>query len=443
MPSFHQPSDGGTPAGPLALAAASELDQARALLPTLHEPGQRERHRALLERAIELGQRALESEQGIPTALVTARSTLVAAHAAKARDASHGAGQLSLSAQRAPTLEACNDGWRRVEAIIAGAELSARLAAELQAELEREAPGSKLARAASRAMREADAAARAARRIADQRNDAYTFHTDGGFSFGEGWYLAAAAVLAGVSIQIEPGKLGTPRAEAFLREAGLADRLQAYRSRPRAMKQTTELVARAFAADPLGAQARLRRAFLGAEPIPDALRVWVRHKLAGQGAPGASENKVLLWIRDGAHHPGRNTSFSELAALTECARHAGLVPVLIGDAPRGEPVPEGAVDLVLFWKEPFFQGAGMRRLQLQFFELLREDYGLVGQLGATTAGMDGPALLGLPTLYLTDAPNVRMGRWVGAVPGYEEVLREAGYLERIGRTLGEWAKLER
>ena len=43
-------------------------------------------------------------------------STLVKAHAARARDARHGAGQLSLGAQRAPTCEACDDGWRRVEA---------------------------------------------------------------------------------------------------------------------------------------------------------------------------------------------------------------------------------------------------------------------------------------------------------------------------------------
>ena len=81
----------------------------------------------------------------------------------------------------------------------------------------------------------------------------------------------------------------------------------------------------------------------------------------------------------------------------------------------------------------------MRRAQLQFFEHLRERHGLVGQLGVTTAGMDGPALMGLPTMYLTDAPNVRMREWVGAVPGYQEVVRESGYLERVSRVLSEWA----
>ena len=82
----------------------------------------------------------------------------------------------------------------------------------------------------------------------------------------------------------------------------------------------------------------------------------------------------------------------------------------------------------------------MRRAQLQLFEQLRRAHGLVGQLGVTTAGMDGPALMGLPTLYLTDAPNVRLGRWVGAVPGYRELVRGAAYLDEVTRTLRHWAE---
>jgi hypothetical protein len=61
-------------------------------------------------------------------------------------------------------------------------------------------------------------------------------------------------------------------------------------------------------------------------------------------------------------------------------------------------------------------------VQLQFFEHLRRVHGLVGQLGVTTTGADGPALVGLPTMYLTDAQNPRLGTWVGTVPGYQEVL---------------------
>ncbi|WP_437733730.1 hypothetical protein [Sorangium sp. So ce1335] len=436
--------------------AADSLDAALALATTLHTPGQRDRYRRLLERAIERADRALaaadeeraalqeqELAAGGERALATsmgARSTLARAHAARAEDALHGAVQLSLSAQRAPTREACDDGWRRAEAIVAGAEASARAAEISAAELEAGAPRSKVARAARAAAHKAEVAARAARRIIEERNHAYTFHTESGFSFGEGWHVAAAAVLAGAAIQVEPGKAGTPHAEAFLRDAGLGDHLQAYRSRPRAMKQTTEIVARAFKAGPSSAQRRLRAAFLGDAPIPGSVTGWVDRRLAEAPAGASCRKKVLLWIREGLHHPHRNTTHAELLELTDLVRGTGLVPVLTGDALRGGQVPEGAVDMTLFWKDPAFRQLDMRRAQLQFFEHLRRAHGVVGQLGVTTAGMDGPALLGLPTMYLTDTPNVRMRQWVGAVPDYQEIVRESGYLERVRRVLSGWAE---
>ncbi len=289
--------------------------------------------------------------------------------------------------------------------------------------------------AAWKAARAAEAAAQDARRIILERNHAYTFHADPGFSFGEGWYLAAAAVLAGVAIQIEPGKPQTSQAERFLRDAGLSSQFQPYRSRPRANKHLPELIARAFRKGPLGAQRQLRAAFLGDVPIPQAVIDWTDRKLAGASA----RKMVLLWVRHGAHHPLRNTTYPELVELTRAALSAGLEPVLVGDAVRHGEVPAGAIDRTLFWKEPLFQGADMRRAQLQFFEHLTGAHGLVGQLGVTTAGMDGPALMGLPTMYLTDATNVRMREWVGTVPGYREVVRGDGYLEQVSHTLRSWA----
>jgi hypothetical protein len=290
-------------------------------------------------------------------------------------------------------------------------------------------------KSAWKSARAAEAAARDARRIVDQRNHAYTFHADPGFSFGEGWYLAAAAVLAGVTIQIETGKPQTAQAERFLRDVGLGSRLQPYRSRPRANKHLPEIVARAFRADPVSAQRKLRAAFLGNAPIPQAAIDWADGRLAGVGAG----RKVLLWVRYGAHHPTRNTTVPELVELARRARAANFVPVLVGDAVRDSGIPSGSVDMTLFWKEPIFQGADMRRAQLQFFEYLRAAHGLVGQLGVTTAGMDGPALMGLPTMYLTDAPNLRLGTWVGTVPDYQEVVRGDGYLEWVSDSLRRWA----
>ena len=340
-----------------------------------------------------------------------------------------------MSAQRAPTADACDDGWRRVAAFVAVAEASARVAVTRAAELERDAPRSSLARVARASATKAEAAARAARRILEDRNDAYTFHADGGFSFGEGWYVAAAGLLAGAAIQIEPARPATAQAERFLHDAGLRSRLKAYRSRPRAMKQATDLVARAFAADPASARRKVRTAFLGDAPVPRSIVDWADRRLAG----ARDGKKVLLWIRDGVYHAHRNTTPAELAELTGQAVHAGLVPVWIGDAARETPLPPGVVDLTRFWSDPLFGGVDGRRAQLQLFEHLRDAHRVIGQLGVTTAGMDGPALMGLPTRYLTDAPNVRMRAWVGAVPGYEEIVRDGGYLDRVHDALSGWA----
>ncbi len=404
--------------------AAALFDEAQAAALT----GRREEHRRYLARAIDLACAAAESDDADPETTADARLTLVRAHAARALDARHGAGQLSLGAQRAPTRDDCEDGWQRVEEIVAVAEAAAGAATRVAITLDKPA--------AWKVARLAEGAARDARRIVDERNHAYTFHADPGFSFGEGWYLAAAAILADVRIQIEPGKPQTLQAEQFLRDAGLSPCLRPYRSRPRANKHLPEIVARAFRADPLSAQRRLQSAFLGTAPIPRAIIDWADARLAG--AP--DRRKVLVWIRHGAHHPSRNTSHAELVELTRRTLAAGLTPILIGDAVRDGPVPADAVDATLFWKEPLFQDAHMRRAQLQVFEHLKAAHGLVGQLGVTTAGMDGPALMGLATMYLTEAPNLRLGTWVGAVPGYQEIVRNHDYLDRIGQTLSRWAE---
>jgi hypothetical protein len=409
-----------------AAALAEALDQAQ----TLHHPGARELYRQRLERALELSARvvaAVAHDQVEPSTIQSARMTLVLANAARAQDARHGAGQLSQSAQRAPTREDCDDGWRRVEQIVTTCETAARDAARVAAKLD-----DGRARKAAQA---AEAAAHDARRIVDQRNHAYTFHADPGFSFGEGWYLAAAGILCGVAIQIEPDKSQTAQAERFLRDAGLGPNLVPYRARPRASKALPDLVARAFVSDPSVAQARLRSGFLGDEAIPPAITQWTAQELSG----ASKRNKVLLWLRYGTHHPTRNTTYSEVVELCRRALEQELVPVLIGDALRGGDVPPGALDMTLFWKLPLFQGVDMRRAQLQLFELMTQAHGVRGQLGVTTAGMDGPALMGLPTMFLTQEPNVRLGKWVGAVPGYQEIVRNDDYLERITQTLARWA----
>lgn len=389
----------------------------------------RERHRALLEMTVAhidaaLSPAATDSLES--SERTAAHWTLIQAHAARAEDARYGAGQLARGSQRAPTAEDCEDGWQRVESIVQASEEAASIAAHLAEMLDHPRASKLAARAA--------AAARKARQLVLERNRAYTFHANPRFSFGEGWYLAAAAVLTRVPIQVEPDQAQTMQATKFLHDAGLGPLLVPYRPRPLANKALPDLVARAFRADPAGAQAKVRTAFLGGEPVPPQIERWVNQRLTACGA----QRKALVWVRYGTHHADRNTDHNELVLLCDLLERNELTPVLVGDALRGGSAPDCAADLTLFWKDPLFQEESMRRNQLQFFEHLRRAHGLVGQLGVTTAGMDGPALLGLPTMYLTREPNVRLGKWVGAVPGYEEVVRDAGYLERMAHTLLKW-----
>ena len=408
--------------------AVAALAEALALQQMLHESGVRDHYRGLLESAITCASEVRDS--AVDDALARGATwTLMRAHAARAEDARYGAGQLSRGAQRAPTVEDCADGWLRVESIVENAERSAREARQLADQF-----------ADPRERRKADkwadlatTAAHRARRLIGDRNHAYTFHAEPGFSFGEGWYLAAAGLLAGVAIQIEPDRPHTRHAEHFLRQAGLGARLVPYRSRPRANKQLTAIVADAFRTDPIAAAHTVRAGFLGEAPPDRAILEWCDRNLCS--SPGPS---ILLWVRHGTHDAHRNTDHGELVELCARARKAELTPILFGDALRAGDPPAGCVDLTLAWRQPLFQGLDMRRAQLQLFETMRREHGLIGQLGVTTAGMDGPALLGLPTRYLTDAPNVRMGRWVGAIPGYREVVRTDGYLETIGATLVAW-----
>jgi len=390
----------------------------------LHLPGVRDDYRSRLEQVVLVATKALESamENGEVELL---HWVLVQACAARAEDARYGAGQLARGSQRAPTLEDCEDGWQRVEEIACTAEEAALAAADFARQLDTD----KVRTLAQRAK----VAAQAARDIVRERNRAYTFHADPGFSFGEGWYLAAAALFAGLSIQIRPGAAHELQARRFLCAAGLEESLRPYRSRPASPKHLTHIIAEAFRADAPGTQRTLREAFLGDESPTDSLASWVDDNVGGK--PG---QKVLLWVRTGDHDAQRNTCFDELRQLAELVVNAGLSPIFFGDNVPLELVPPSAVNLTLCWKEPLFQGPDMRRAQLHLFEELRCRHGLVGQIGVTTAGMDGPALMGLPTLYLTQERNMRLGKWVGAVPGYQEVVREPGYFEIIRTTLHQW-----
>ena len=110
------------------------LEQAYALEGRLHHSGIRGKYRTLLEQGIVLISKGLEATCDSSES-ARFRKLLVQAHAARAEDARYGVGALSRSAQRAPTLKDCEEGWQKVAMIVDNARESADKARRLASEV--------------------------------------------------------------------------------------------------------------------------------------------------------------------------------------------------------------------------------------------------------------------------------------------------------------------
>ena len=121
--------------------------------------------------------------------------------------------------------------------------------------------------------------------------------------------------------------------------------------------------------------------------------------------------------------------------LIELVGAAGGVPVLFGNALPGVATTH---DLREHWLEAPFSGQDVSlRAQLFLFHELVTSRRIAGAIGAKSGAMDGPALLGVPTLYLEyeNIPNSkRMKKWLGVVPGFERLGCDR-FLNEEGATL--------
>jgi hypothetical protein len=130
---------------------------------------------------------------------------------------------------------------------------------------------------------------------------------------------------------------------------------------------------------------------------------------------------VLIWNRAvSEYQTDRNTSALLRRQLSEMAVKQGLFPVFMGHKFGGTRSPS---DLTNVWEEVEFS-ADPYRHQLWFVHHLRERHRLVGQVGSRSGGMDGHALLGLPTIYFDDSSatsSQRMHAWSGS-PGKQPAI---------------------
>ena len=147
-------------------------------------------------------------------------------------------------------------------------------------------------------------------------------------------------------------------------------------------------------------------------------------KFGPQNLPDATSNTtpiVLLWAR----YTGTNTAIGHNPEGDSCVQGQkqinGLLNslgfevkvVTVGHGPRGSSPFSTEFDVGEFYKQDPITSD--RATQQSFFLALMEKYpGRVYQIGQKTGAMDGPALLGIPTIYLEHkgSPSIeRMKKW--------------------------------
>lgn len=153
---------------------------------------------------------------------------------------------------------------------------------------------------------------------------------------------------------------------------------------------------------------------------------WCHAKGIGKGPSYA-----FIWYRrsgaKGGAHKELDTSATATSQIIRAAREGSAADriVLIGDGGYdGEAQPD--IDLTEFWTEPGtpFYGSG-RKMQLALFAYLKNANIRVMNVGMRSGALEGPALLGIKTVFLEEKYNLQEGRmdqWQGGVvPGFERV----------------------
>jgi hypothetical protein len=136
---------------------------------------------------------------------------------------------------------------------------------------------------------------------------------------------------------------------------------------------------------------------------------------------------ILLWARYTgtntaiAYNPGGDSCVQGQVQINTLLTELNYNVITIGHGPRGNEPFRAAFDVGEFYKQAPISGD--RATQQSFFLALMEKYpGRLYQLGQKTGGMDGAALLGIPTLYLEPTTSNAIGRmkkWSnGTLPYY-------------------------
>ncbi|HWC27099.1 MAG TPA: hypothetical protein VG474_11000 [Solirubrobacteraceae bacterium] len=224
--------------------------------------------------------------------------------------------------------------------------------------------------------------------------------------------------------------------DTFKRLAGLDPR-----DRFQSPGHATWKVGDAFGGAPRASLEKVRKAWATkvVGPSEDQLKEYLKDK-------GIVPEKkyALLWVRlsakrrSGGAHPELDTSVQGVRDLKAALKEGGRDVIIVGDRPNKTDVLEDAIDMVEFWNDDAFKaftGLQGRLAQLRLFDyMVRKGYDVVS-IGMRSGAMEGPALLGMPTVYIEEQGNLqheRMEKWLSKVPGWTQA-QVAALPTRTGR----------
>lgn len=191
----------------------------------------------------------------------------------------------------------------------------------------------------------------------------------------------------------------------------------------------TSIVGGKYEADDAAARAGVREAWTaGNGPTVGDLNTFLTSKGIQRGGKYA-----LLWVRlsaktkKGGAHAELDTSLQGVRDLkAQIIAQTGRTVIVVGDNPGKPEITNNAINLLEFWKQAPFNtlpDVEKRMAQLRLFShMVQNGYDLVS-IGMRSGAMEGPALLGVPTVYIEDEgnkQNIRMEKWLGKVPGWTQ-----------------------
>lgn len=256
--------------------------------------------------------------------------------------------------------------------------------------------------------------------------------------FGETFHVGASLVLSGeYSVALMGDAPLTAQQRAFLESFALGRVFTGEMGGKTVAlkKSTTEVLAPRFREDAAGTALEIRESFL-AELPDDVSRIheWLDTVFGIQSPEARRRPRAVIRIRQTAGESAtRNSTRDLLKQIRTVLNEVGINEfILVGDPPMGQEkglAPSRIYDLTNFHQSDTFLDvfAGQSfKGQLYVLDLLYRRYNARITLGMMSGALDGPALMGVPTIFFQDeSGGTRMKTLAEALPTMQRVEYES------------------